>query len=378
MNGYIKRVHHDQIVPQQRVQDTYTRLKARHAKRLCDNWAEKTDSSKHAFEDLSIAAFLIELWKDMYRPVGSRCSSRDGDRDEKPEFPGFVDIGCGNGILVDILLREGYKGWGFDARNRKSWAILDFSTQYRLKQMVLIPQPLIDVDPSLSRIKGKPSHSLTSRIFTPSSPLTKAILGGAQVKWHNGIFPAGTFIISNHADELTAWTPLLAHLSSSPFLAIPCCSHNLSGLRFRAPSKFNDYSADTLAPSYFASNVTRTKHVAITVASVDAPDDQPRQGSLKDLSQESRAKQPSAYAALCDWVSHLAAAVGFEVEKEMLRLPSTRNTGLIGRYYSAGRLEASSAERMNMVKAIAKIEGADGTAWVEQARSLMGGKVTER
>ena len=55
--GYTKRVHHDQLVSQQRVQDTYTELKAKHAKRLCDDWVEKTEPSKHVFEDLSIAGF---------------------------------------------------------------------------------------------------------------------------------------------------------------------------------------------------------------------------------------------------------------------------------------------------------------------------------
>ena len=63
--GYQKRVQHDQILSQQRVQDRYTHLKENHAQRLSDNWVESTESSKHVFEDLGIAAFLIELWKDM-------------------------------------------------------------------------------------------------------------------------------------------------------------------------------------------------------------------------------------------------------------------------------------------------------------------------
>ncbi|KAI9875594.1 MAG: tRNA(Ser) Um(44) 2'-O-methyltransferase, partial [Pleopsidium flavum] len=114
--GYVKRVHHDQIIPQQRFQDTYAQLKARHAKRLIENWVEQTQPSKHVFEDLGIAAFLIELWKDMY---GDGPGNREAN--SKDKFPGFVDIGCGNGVLVDILLKEGYKGWGFDARKRKTW-----------------------------------------------------------------------------------------------------------------------------------------------------------------------------------------------------------------------------------------------------------------
>ncbi|CRK47407.1 hypothetical protein BN1723_020277, partial [Verticillium longisporum] len=105
--GYVKKVHHDVVIPQARFQDRYSALKLKHAARLVSTWAEVTDPLKHVFEDLGIAAFLIELWADMYR--------------DQP-FPGFVDIGCGNGLLVHILLLEGYAGWGFDARERKSWA----------------------------------------------------------------------------------------------------------------------------------------------------------------------------------------------------------------------------------------------------------------
>ncbi|KAI4136437.1 MAG: hypothetical protein L6R39_007785 [Caloplaca ligustica] len=371
LNGYTKRVHHDQIISQQRVQDTYTRLKATHAKRLCDHWAEQTDSSKHVFEDLSIAAFLIELWKDMYRSSGSKQSTK-GPSDSRPEFPGFVDIGCGNGVLVDILLREGYRGWGFDARNRKSWAIFEPSTQRHLHQSILVPQVLLDMNPELSLERKEIFPRLISRfppkaIISTKDPHTK-------VKWHNGVFPEGTFIISNHADELTPWTSLLACISHSPFMMIPCCSHNLSGLRFRAPSKFNGYSADSNAPPYFSGNVIKSKSVAITTAAAEEEDEQPKSGNLSNLSQENRSKQPSAYAALCDWVSGLAVLMGYEVEKEMLRLPSTRNTALIGRRL-AERVEKMTAEqRMDHVRTIAVNEKADGPAWVERAKSLMAGK----
>ncbi len=371
LEGYTKRVHHDQLISQQRLQDTYTLLKATHAKRLSDNWVEQTDSSKHVFEDLSIAAFLMELWRDMYRPAAS-CRASNSQGDSRPVFPGFVDLGCGNGVLVDILLREGYRGWGFDARNRKSWAVFEPSTQRQLKQMILVPQPLLEMNPKLGQKKEGDPTTLLSRLCPKASTSTKT--SDTYIEWHNGIFPTGTFIISNHADELTPWTPLLAYLSSCPFLMIPCCSHNLSGLRFRAPSKFNSFSADTLAPSFFADSITKSKSVAITVAPENEEDDQPRQGSLKDLGPANRRKQPSAYAALCDWVSHLSRAVGYEVEKEMLRLPSTRNTGLIGRNLILGSEGLSPSERMEKVKAIAAKEGADGAVWFERAKSLMVGQ----
>ncbi|MCJ1358438.1 MAG: tRNA(Ser) Um(44) 2'-O-methyltransferase [Icmadophila ericetorum] len=354
LSGYVKQGHHDQLVSQQRVQDTYTELKRLHAKRLCDAWVEQTEPTKHVFEDLGIAAFLIELWKDMYQAPGK------GDLlSDLPPFPGFVDIGCGNGVLTEILLLSGYKGWGFDARRRKTWSILSPDTRENLHELVLVPQTFFDI----------PSPSLTEKISLLSRLLsnlcsTSSLLDHPQFpseSWHNGIFPTGTFIISNHADELTPWTPLLASISNSPFLAIPCCSHNLSGQRFRAPSHFNSHSADSLAPAYFAKNIKRSKSVAISVVTTPVEEDdefdqsekpsldflapsrliKPESGDLKALSQAARSKQPSAYSSLCDWVSHLASEVGYIPEREMLRIPSTRNVGIVGRTFVNDKIRSS-------------------------------------
>lgn len=372
INGYEKRVHHDQLVSQQRVQDTYTELKRKHSKRLCDNWVEKTEPSKHVFEDLSIAAFLIELWRDMYAST-DRPEGDDEGSDSKflPPFPGFVDIGCGNGVLVDILLHEGYSGWGFDAYKRKTWNTFDPWVQDNLKQLVLIPQPLFELQSASKRANG----GILSHLSSPQRVASTRSKGSRPI-WHNGLFPTGTFIISNHADELTPWTPLLASLSSSPFLTIPCCSHNLSGAKFRAPSVFNNNMADHLAPSYFANNIRKSKSVAITVAcpSSASEDEQPEKGDLKALSIKNRSKQPSAYSSLCDWVCHLTASVGYMVEMEMLRLPSTRNTGIVGRTVDKQSVQEAWEERMQKVMDLAANEGADGSAWVERTRGLMAGK----
>lgn len=253
--GYVKRVHHDTIVPQVALQTTYATLKKKYARRLIDSWAEVTDPSKHVFEDLGIAAFLIELWRQMY---------------ETSEFPGFVDIGCGNGLLVYILGEEGYRGWGFDARQRKSWDNYNTSTggpdgTRSLRQHVLLPSM---IQTSLER-----QEDVTKDLTTSDN----------SGMIHGGLFPKGTFVISNHADELTPWTPILAAVSECPFIMIPCCSHDLSGARFRAPSP------------------------------------------------KEEGKSPSAYSSLVEWVSNIARDCGWELEKEMLRIPSTRNTGLIGR-----------------------------------------------
>ena len=373
VSGYEKRVRHDQLISQQRVQGTYTELKRKHAKRLCDNWIEKTEPSKHVFEDLGIAAFLIELWRDMYDiDISSDETERKLNLQNKLPFPGFVDIGCGNGVLVDILIREGYQGWGFDARKRKTWTTFDASIREHLKDLILIPSPLF---PDIH--KRESMWSLTS--------LKHSLYASLPSNTHNGIFPQGTFIISNHADELTPWTPLLASLSESPFLCIPCCSHNLSGARFRAPSVFNNNTADAFAPSYFANCISNSKAVRLTIAntdneemySPDPPDANPRtepeKGDLKAMKVQ-RNKQPSAYTSLCDWVGHLAARVGYEVEKEMLRMPSTRNVGLVGRTWREGFIGEELAVRRERIDDIVREEKADKTVWMQRAELLKKGK----
>ncbi|KAI1779014.1 DUF1613-domain-containing protein [Hypoxylon cercidicola] len=278
--GYVKRVHHDTIIPQAAVQNTYTRLKQKYARPLIQSWVEVTDPSKHVFEDLSIAAFLIELWALTYQDT---------------PFPGFVDIGCGNGLLVYILREEGYSGWGFDARRRKSWEnyssiMNDESGKENLQQHVLLPS-IIDSHSIIPNTGGEAIFGIESADII-----------------HDGVFPKGTFIISNHADELTPWTPILATVSDCPFIMIPCCSHDLAGARYRAP----------------------------------AP--------------KAQKKPPSAYSSLVQWVTSIARDCGWEVETEMLRIPSTRNVGLIGRERSC------STSSVDVQQIIAKYGGCEGYA----------------
>jgi tRNASer (uridine44-2'-O)-methyltransferase len=40
----------------------------------------------------------------------------------------------------------------------------------------------------------------------------------------------------------------------------------------------------------------------------------------------------SAYNSLCEWVAQIAGDCGWVVEREMLRIPSTRNVAFVGRY----------------------------------------------
>ncbi|KAK2791605.1 tRNA(Ser) Um(44) 2'-O-methyltransferase [Onygenales sp. PD_12] len=339
----------DNIIPQRVFQDTYTRLKETYAPTLMNNWVEDTEPSKHVFEDIAIAAFLIELWKQMYGlPASAEETEINKSKEDLRPFPGFVDIACGNGVLVYILHAEGYHGWGFDARRRKTWSVFPTSTQERLRQTICIPKPFMDV-------------------------LEQELPTQADTEFHPGIFDKDTFIISNHADELTLWTPLLAALSSPesplPFLAIPCCSHSISGARHR-------YSTSKLSgTNKKIENNKSTSHQKITTTSSTSPSSSHPSGNsptnLKNAPSQSPGPEPehehegdpnpdpnpqpstgsllalralkvaertnpdhpgSAYAALTATVIAVAEQVGYEddVEKTLLRIPSTRNVGIVG------------------------------------------------
>ncbi|GAB7363215.1 hypothetical protein MBLNU230_g3497t1 [Neophaeotheca triangularis] len=374
LQGYEKRVHHDQIIGQKRYQDTYTRLKTRYAKQLADEWVEVTDPGKHVFEDLGIAAFLIEMWHDMYD-----CSSSDDNatppQEDKQRFPGFVDIGCGNGVLSHILMSEGFQGSGFDARQRKTWDIFPAEIQSNLEAKLLVPE-----------------------IFCSKEE--------KEDGWLGGIFPQGTFIISNHADELTAWTPLLAYLNKSPFIAIPCCSHDLAGARFRAPEHTKaakqaqrtpeprlpqqqqpDPASESELPSAPAAG--DINNTTATTPPAKKPSSQAAEtGSLKkSLAQK---KVASAYSTLCSYVSSLAEEVGFVPEREILRIPSTRNTCIIGRKRAiledsggegegrgggCGHDEVGLEARSSLVgelveRELGKSVDCVGREWIERARKL--------
>ena len=91
------------LVDLEKYQRKYMQLKETHGKKLIENWTESTDPEKFVHEDVAIAAYLILLWE------------------EEDERPTFIDLGCGNGLLVYILSREGYVGRGVDIRRRKIW-----------------------------------------------------------------------------------------------------------------------------------------------------------------------------------------------------------------------------------------------------------------
>jgi tRNASer (uridine44-2'-O)-methyltransferase len=96
-------------------QDVYLNLKHRWASYLVKEWREGTDPEKHVHEDLALAAWLMCLWRIKFgdpayeREVTVGLKERpwltNGQSWSRPPG-GFVDVGCGNGLLVWLLNNE--------------------------------------------------------------------------------------------------------------------------------------------------------------------------------------------------------------------------------------------------------------------------------
>ncbi|RKP32354.1 DUF1613-domain-containing protein [Metschnikowia bicuspidata] len=317
--GYEKRVNHDLVVSRVSFQNRYIELKKKYSGDLVANWVESTDPKKHVFEDLAVAAFLIELWNTHYKDK---------------EFE-FRDLGCGNGLLANILILEGFKGKGIDARARKSWRTYPAEVQLNLLEQIIIPGILLSLHPSVTSM----APYIAGRLFevpgfdrkNPNAvPLIEYYSSENLLESHKVCtteeFPPNTFIIGNHLDEVTCWIPLLGF----PFMVIPCCSHALSGAKVRFP---------------------------------------PRRASHGHKDSKST-QNTSTYGALVDHVEDLAHEMGWEVQKEVLRIPSTRNSAIIGlERRTEFRDESAPQREMRLWDIIASEGGAEG--WVPNLMALM-------
>lgn len=168
----------------------YGKLKTKYGTKMVEQWPEGTDPKKYVYEDVAIAAYLLLLWKQ----------EREFNRCDR--LQSFVDLGCGNGLLVYILASEGHDGIGIDLRKRKIW------------------------DLYTDKIK------LIEKSFIPSDA---------------ELFPQTDWIIGNHSDELSPWIPVLAARSSYScrYFLLPCCAFEFNGSKFQRTnsgvSQYNDF-----------------------------------------------------------------------------------------------------------------------------------------
>ena len=147
----------------------YARVKQKYASHVINHWAESSDPEKFVHEDLGIAAYILLVWRK--HRAGSQT---------------FVDLGCGNGLLVYILTMEGHSGVGYDIRRRnKIWSW--YPDQVQLEE-----------------------RTITAGLDTT--------------------FPGVDWILGNHSDELTPWIPVFASLSgpNTNYWLLPCCPFNFT------------------------------------------------------------------------------------------------------------------------------------------------------
>lgn len=294
-NGYKKRVEHDLIVDRKEYQELYMQLRDRHASFLMQNWCESTDPGKHVFEDLGIVTFIILLWRIMFPQT-----------DGKPAC--FVDIGCGNGLLVYLLTKEGFTGFGVDVQARKSW------DHFR--------NCLDNIDLRITSIDPPAICSGTTTIDS---------------------FPEGSFLIGNHADELTSWLPLMAHCTPncSGLINIPCCRFDLDGT-ISSRSKYTIDEREII-------KIVGKEDLAKTMQEI-------QRGPFAEADTTSR------NIAYLRYVSHLHLQAGWQLEKEALRIPSTKNWAFVGRK-RIWENEGDTLKREDADKNVESIAQRYGSQW---------------
>lgn len=121
---------------------------------------------------------MILLWREERRRTNTNT------------LQSFVDLGCGNGLLVYILSGEGHMGYGIDVRKRGIWD------------------------------------------FYPKTTILKTL---AIVPSDRSLFPDVDWIIGNHSDELSPWIPVISARSSyiSRYFLLPCCAFEFNGKKFQ-------------------------------------------------------------------------------------------------------------------------------------------------
>ncbi|CAL8241975.1 unnamed protein product [Merluccius merluccius] len=161
------------LLPVEKYGLMYQQLKDKY-RALVKVWPEVTDPEKFVYEDVAIATYLLVLWGEERAEKGMTNKQS------------FVDLGCGNGLLVHILSNEGHPGKGIDVRRRKIWVMYG------------------------------PQTCLEEKAITPGEGF---------------LFPATDWLIGNHSDELTPWIPVMAARSSFScrYFLLPCCFYDFYG-----------------------------------------------------------------------------------------------------------------------------------------------------
>ncbi|KAK3546453.1 hypothetical protein QTP70_026306 [Hemibagrus guttatus] len=208
------------LIPVEKYSILYQQLKNKY-KGIVKVWPEVTDPEKFVFEDVAIATYLLKCPSELLKEnqPGFNATVQVLWAEERAEKgttsrQSFVDLGCGNGLLVHILNNEGHPGKGIDIRKRKIWDMYG------------------------------PNTHLEEKAITPSAAF---------------LFPKTDWLIGNHSDELTPWIPVIAArqvisrqfktdvLSSVQssyhccYFVLPCCFFDFCGKYQRRQCKKSQY-----------------------------------------------------------------------------------------------------------------------------------------
>ncbi|KAM6949188.1 putative tRNA (uracil-O(2)-)-methyltransferase [Aplochiton taeniatus] len=173
------------LLPVEKYSHMYQQLKNKY-KEMVQVWPEVTNPEKFVYEDVAIATYLLVLWGEERTEKGLTAKQS------------FVDLGCGNGLLVHILSNEGHPGKGIDVRKRKIWDMYG------------------------------PDTLLEETAIMPSDRF---------------LFPSTDWLIGNHSDELTPWVPVIAARSSFTcrYFVLPCCFFDFNAKYQRRQCKKSQY-----------------------------------------------------------------------------------------------------------------------------------------
>ena len=243
------------LVSAEKYAELYCKLKEKYGKKLIENWPENTDPMKFVYEDIAIAAYLLLLWeKERFETGTSNLQS-------------FIDLGCGNGLLVHILFNEGHsRGLGIDLRRRKIWDLYP-------------PETPLQVRYKRNLYKKCTTLSLYTTYFVLQCINAYIPQVCTVVPSSSTVYPEVDWIIGNHSDELTPWIPIIAARSSNNcrFFLLPCCPYELNGAKYQR---------------YCASK--------------------------------------SQYSEYIDYVKNICVQCGFTTHLDKLRIPSTKRICLVG------------------------------------------------
>ena len=238
---------------------------------------------------MAIAAYLLALWErereEMKQELmdgverrngmskrmnGSAQNNSSGNAFGDGYKQSFVDVGCGNGFLVYLLASEGHRGKGIDIESRVLWKEYPQEIQDCIEQRELVD----------------------------------ASFDASGFDW----------IIGNHPDELTPWIPAIAALAQKS-----------SGLS-KNESNHSDGKETVLKKGVWAQ-----PRVLILPCCFYDFDGRTYAFGRRTRMLKVQDNGQGKYGMYLDYIEKICETFGFVVERENLRIPSTKYVALLGR-----------------------------------------------